>query len=228
MLIARLAVAAGVLVASAAGAVAAGGAAPGPGPGIVRVNGVSIAIQHRVLDGEPGSLAARLQGRWGERPAVVAAAAASASASASRLRLGRQRGPFHETLTLSRGPRPGTSAVLIAVQDLRRPPAPPRLPPLTLPPGLKVVNVVEFGASRTSPAAFTLDSRAAPAPALAALGAAARRGAWVLAPAPRGAQPRHAAWARRAGEELAMVAIQRGAGTRITLLLTPVGAGNPR
>jgi hypothetical protein len=213
---------AGILVALLAlASSAASGADPAAGTGVVRVNGVSIALERRVLEGEPEALAARLGARWGERLDV----AARGLAPVSRPRLGRQRGPFHETVTLSHGPRPGTSVALVAVQDLRLPPAPQRSPPLPLPPGLKVVNVVEFGAARSSPAAFTLDTPAPPARALEALGAAARRGGWLLAAVPRSAGAQHARWARRAGSELAMVAIPRGAGSRVTVLLTPVAGG---
>jgi hypothetical protein len=183
----------------------------------MRVNGVTLAVEQRVLAGEPSALAARLEGSWGKRlvgPTV-------SPAGAPRHWLGRQRGPFHETLTLLPGPQPRTTIALVSVQDLRRAPAAPPSPPVALPPGMRLVNVVEFGATRGAAAAFTLDTAASARSAMRALAATASAGGWEVAPAPRATVPGEAYWGRREGAELALVTVRSGTRTRVSLLVTP-------
>lgn len=202
---------------AAVAAVSPPAAAAGSGATVMRVNGVTLGVEQRVFLGEPAVLAARLDGRWGQRLTGPTARAPGAP----RHWLGRQRGPFHETLTLLPGPQPRTTLALVSVHDLRRPPAVPAAPPVVLPPGIRLLNVVEFGATRGGAAAFTLDS-AAPAPgAVRALVASAVAAGWAFAPSPGGAARGRAYWARRAGAELAIVAVRSGSRTRVSLLVTP-------
>lgn len=189
--------------------------------GVVRVNGVTLALRSQLLEGEPDQLAARLAQRWGEP--LEAPTHADSQGGRVRHRLGRQRGSFHETLSLSAGPRAGTSIALIAVQDLRRAPAQPAPPPFALPQGLRIVSVVEFGAGAAgAPRSYALDSGEPPAAALATVVAAAGKAGWEPLARPTPA----AAWIRRGADELTAIAVRSGARTRVVLLLSP--AREPR
>ena len=189
--------------------------------GVVRVNGVTLALRSQLLQGEPDLLAARLAQRWGE-PLDVPRDSAGSEGGPVRHRLGRQRGNFHETLSLSAGPRTGTSIALIAVQDLRRAPSPPAPAPFVLPQGMRVISVVEFGAAVVAPRSYALDSAEPPSEALAAVVSAAGVAGWQPIARPGSA----AAWVRRGAEELTAIAVRSGARTRVVLLVT--AARGPR
>jgi hypothetical protein len=183
----------------------------------VRVNGVRFELRTRVLAGEPEALARRLDGRWG-------ALQATPSRSPARSILGRQRGPFHETLTLSPGPRRGTARLLVAVHDLRDPPRPSPAPPVPLPVASRVLNVVQFGEGEGAHVAFTIEAPLVPGTALQRLRVAAESRGWRRMPAPAVGNAGGAAlWARRGARELTAVALPYGAGSRIVLLV----AGGP-
>ena len=201
---------------------ASAGAAAAPGPAVLRVNGVSLATQWRVLEGAPEELAQRLEGRWGVRLPDLDASAAGVTA---RRLLGRQRGSFHETLTLSPGPRAGTSLALVAVQDLRRRPAPLPPRPLVLPAAARLLNVIEFGEPGGRATAWTFDLAGSAGAALEAITTAARVSGWRGIVGPQVASGRRALWARRGAEELAAVAIRSATRTRLVLLVTPRAAG---
>jgi hypothetical protein len=133
--------------------------------------------------------------------------------------LGRQRGPFHETLALSPGPRPGTSLAIVAVQDLRGRPAPLPPSPVPLPVDARMINVVQFGASRAGSATFTIDAPGAPGPALDRLWRAAAARGWQRLDTPTAVGlPGAAFWARRGVREIAAVAVPAGDHTRLVLL----------
>ena len=212
-------------IAVIAAAAAATQAAP---PGQLRVNGVPFALQMRVIEGDPATLARRLDGRWGERLAPASGGEPSGAASngartpqLSREILGRQRGPFHETLTLLPGPRAGTTHAVVAVHDLRRRPAPLPKPPLSLPAGARLLNVVQFGDAPGSSALFSLESDRSPAQAIARLAGVARAAGWQVSQSPQSATPAGATfWARRGASELAVVATPSASGARLQLLET--------
>ena len=192
-----------------------------PAAMVVRVNGVPLSISSRILPGSPETLADRLADRWGERLAVPE----RSPAAARRFSLGRQRGVFHETLTLSAGPQPGTSLALVAVQDLRQPPLVPRKAPMGLPPGMRPVNTVEFGQAQGAPAAFTFDTALAPADALVRVAGAATAAGWKPLAAPHAERGGvgGAWWAQRGRHEICVVALRSGARARVVVLLTPIG-----
>ncbi len=181
--------------------------------GRVWVNGVQFEVGSTVLAGEPNLMARRLEGRWGERLAGV-------SPSASRQIFGRQRGPFHETLTVLPGPKPGTSRFVVAVQDLRQPPAAKPDLPLPLPAAARLVNVVQFDASTNSAAAFTVDAPGTPGGALRRLWRVAETRGWrAVATPPAIAQPGAAIWARRGNRQMTIVALPASGRARLVLLV---------
>lgn len=189
----------------------------------VWVNGVQFELRSAVLAGDPASLARQLDGRWGARQAP-------ASPMPPREILGRQRGPFHETLTLLPGPRAGSTRLLVAVQDLRVPPVALPAAPVPLPVSARLVNVVQFDASASSAAAFTIDAPGNPAAALRQLWRAAVARGWRAAAAtpPSLAQPGAAIWARRGNREMTIVAAPAAGRARLVLLVTVDGAGASR
>lgn len=206
-----------------AGIVAAGTARAAP-PVQVRVNGVPFALQFRVIEGDPAVLAQRLEGRWGERLGAPGSPPATPAASTRQL-LGRQRGPFHETLTLLAGPRAGSSYALVAVQDLRRRPAALPRPPLPLPTGSRLLNVVQFGDAPGASALFSAHCEDAPPRVLERLAETARAGGWQLvARAPSRREAGAAFWGRLGTRELSVVVTPAGSGTRLQMLH---GAGVP-
>jgi hypothetical protein len=177
------------------------------------VNGVQFELRSMVLAGDPASLARKLDGRWGARQGGT-------SEPSSREILGRQRGPFHETLTLLPGPRHGTSRLLVAVQDLRVPPVGIPPAPVPLPAGARLVNVVQFGPSATSAAVFTIDVPGTPVGSLRRFWRAAAALGWqASATTPPSKAPGGAVWARRGNRELTMVAVPAGKHVRLVLLL---------
>lgn len=201
---------------------ASAGTAVAPGPAVLRINGVSLATQWRVLEGAPEELVQRLEGRWGARLPDLDAPAAGVTA---RRLLGRQRGSFHETLTLSPGPRAGTSLALVAVQDLRRRPAPLPQRPLVLPAAARLLNVIEFGEPGGPATAWTFDLAGSTGAGLEAIVTAAQASGWQGIVRPQVASGRRVLWARRGAEELAAVAIRSATRTRLVLLVTPPAAG---
>ena len=206
-----------------ASSVAVGTAHAAP-PVEVRVNGVPFALQLRVIDGDPAVLAQRLEGRWGERLGASGGQQATPAASTRQL-LGRQRGPFHETLTLLAGPRAGSSYALVAVQDLRRRPAALPRPPLPLPTGARLLNVVQFGDASGASALFSAHCEDAPPRVLERLAEAARAGGWQLvARLPSRREAGAAFWARLGARELNVVVTPAGSGARLQILH---GAGVP-
>ncbi len=199
LLVAALPVAAAAAQAAAAG---------------VRVNGVHFEVRTLVLPGEPDVLARHLDGAWGERQLL------RSSADRARAALGRQRGPFHETLTLSPGPQPRTTRIVVAVQDLREPPAPLPAAPLPLPSAARVVNVVQFAERGEAAATFTIDLSGAPRGTLERLGRAAEARGWQRVASPAAVDARGSAfWAQRGVEELTVVALPVAARTRIVMLV---------
>jgi len=188
----------------------------------VWVNGVQFELRSAVLAGDPASLAQKLDGRWGARQG-------RASEESSREVLGRQRGPFHETLTLLPGPRHGSSRLLVAVQDLRVPPVGIPAAPVPLPAAARLVNVVQFDASANSAAVFTIHAPGTPDGALRQFWrAAAARGWQAAATPPAIARPGAAIWARRGNREMTMVAVPAGRHVRLVVLVAGDGTGAGR
>ncbi len=188
-------------------------------PAQVRINGVAFALQLRVFDGEPDHLAQRLDGRWGERLQAPSRNAQAGGGAYGRQLLGRQRGPFHETLTLMPGPRAGSSYAVVAVRDLRRPPSPLPPTPLPLPAGARLLNVVQFGDGPGASALFSAGSDEAPRHALERIAQSARASGWQVTAPPSPSPANGAAfWARRGSRELTVVATPAGPGSRLQLL----------
>jgi len=200
----------GVAMFAALGSAGAIGSLAGSTDSRVRVNGVQFELRSIVLSGDPEPLAQRLDGRWGVLQPLPEGSA--------RKVLGRQRGPFHETLTLTAGPRPGFSRVVVAVHDLRQPLAPMPAPPLPLPAGARLLNVVQF-VDGADAAAFTIELSGAAGAALERFRIAAVAHGWrhLAAPAIPGAAST-GFWARRGARELTLVALPSAGRTRLVLL----------
>lgn len=192
----------------------------GAAMGVVRVNGVTLALRSQLFDGEPAEIADRLAQRWGARLDSPRGTGGARGGGPVPYRLGRQRGSFHETLSLSAGPRAGTSIALIAVQDLRRAPRAPAAVPFRLPTAMRVLSVVEFGSGLAAPRSYALDGTAAPEQALSAVVAAARTAGWQPLARPAPAAGAAAAWMRRGGDEMTATAVRSGAHCRVILLVT--------
>lgn len=188
-------------------------AAPPEGGDRVRVNGVRLELRRLVLQGDPEALARRLEGRWGQRQSLPG------SSGRPRAAFGRQRGPFHESLSLSAGPAPGSSLAIVAVQDLREPPAPLPSAPLPLPAAARVVNVVQFGEAGTLAASFTIDAPGSPDGTVRRLWRAAASRGWkrIASPAPAGTTGA-AFWARRGVRQLTVVALPIASRSRVVML----------
>lgn len=200
--------------ATIAGAPGAAAAAPAR----VRVNGVTLSLRSLRVDGPAGPLADALAADWG-RPSRLDSAAASPLGEA-RWVFGRQRGPFHETLTLRADDAGQQGSVLIAVQDLRLPPGPLPALPLDLPTSFRLVNAVEWPDDPDAAATFTIESSLPPALAAAQIRRIAEREGWrTLGAAPPSAGPaRGGAWlGARLQREVAVVALPAGRGSRVTL-----------
>jgi len=196
----------------------------------VWVNGVQFELRYLVLAGDPASLARALDGRWGERQGRAPGRSSEPwQAQSSREILGRQRGPFHETLTLLPGPRQGSSRVLVAVHDLRVPPAAIPPAPLPVPVAARLVNVVQFDASANASAVFTIDTPGTPAGALREFRRAALARGWqAVAAPPMSTVPGAAIWARRGHREMTIVATPAGRRVRLVLLVTRDDTGRRR
>ncbi len=177
----------------------------------VRVNGVQFELRSLVLAGDPETLAERLDGRWGARHRLPERSA--------RQVLGRQRGPFHETLTLSAGPRAGFSRVVLAVHDLRQESTPMPSPPLPLPAGARLLNVVQFLDSAEAAAAYTIEMPGAAGAVLERIRIAAAARGWrpLAAPMIPGATG-SGFWAQRGGRELTLVVLPSNGRTRLVML----------
>jgi hypothetical protein len=187
-------------------------------PARVRVNGVTLSLRSLRVEGAAGPLADALAEDWG-RPFRLPGSAAPLGEQA-RWVFGRQRGPFHETLTLR--PAGGTheASVLIAVQDLRLRPGPLPAPPLDLPASFQLVNAVEWPDDPDAVATFTLESSLPPALAATQIRRIAERSGWrtLAAPLPSVAPARGGAWwGERRQREIAVVALPAGRGSRVTL-----------
>lgn len=190
--------------------------------GVLRVNGVTLALRSQLLEGEPAELAARLAQRWG---VLLDSGHGSVDPRLGPVhhRLGRQRGSFHETLSLSPGPRAGTSTALVAVQDLRRAPRAPAPVPFGLPVTLRILSVVEYGGDGTAPRSYALDGTAAPDQALSTVVGAAVAAGWQMLARPAPAAGAAAAWMRRGADEMTATAVRSGAHSRVILLVTTTG-----
>ena len=124
------------------------------------------------------------------------------------------------------GPKPGTSRFVVAVQDLRQPPAAKPALPLPLPAAARLVNVVQFDASTNSAAAFTVDAPGTPGGALRRLWRVAETRGWrAVATPPAIAQPGAAIWARRGNRQMTIVALPASGRARLVLLVAGDAAG---
>ncbi len=191
-------------------------AAPGQSA-VVAVNGVRLDLRILQLHGRAETLEAALAAQWARDSAVDGR---TATALGERLLFGRQRGPFHETLTLFRGEKQGPHTVVIAVQDLRRAPAPPPRPPLPLPAHMRLISAVQWGAP-TGESTFSLSSQLPPQTALERLLAEASRSGWAARASGAGAVTADGGvrWLRREAYELTIVATPSPSGSAITMQL---------
>ncbi len=197
-------------------------AAPGYSSSVA-VNGVRLDLRILQLHGRFESLEAALAAQWA---GDSAAGGRTATALGERLLFGRQRGPFHETLTLFRGEKAGPHTVVIAVQDLRRSPASLPRPPLPLPAQVRLISAVQWAAP-SGESTFSLTSQLPAQRALEQLLVQAARSGWAGRAAGAGivAAEGSVRWLRRGAQELTIVATPSRYGSAITLQLVAARPG---
>ena len=183
--------------------------APVHGAEIVIVNGIRIAVRRTQIVVPLNQAIAELQPSWG---------APRAGLRGDRVVFGRQRGALHETLTLRPAAIAGQLLVLHAVQDLGQKARVLPEPPVHLRAGLRVVNAVQHGDSRTAPTTFTLRSALSTAAVLQALRAEAEKSGWQTVTAPAMRAGSGASWAERSGWLLTVVAQPLAAGGALVVL----------
>lgn len=183
----------------------------------VRVNGVALELRHGEVGVGRPALAAALVAQWRS----AGDATPTALAVGTRVVIGRQRGRLHETVML-RDTGHGRTHVLVAVTDLGVGVSRPPRPPLGLPIGQRVLQVVEHGGGRHAARTFTLRSDEEPPVASGRWRRALAAAGWsprVTAPDARGPR-RWVLWAERGNERLEAVFIARDDGARIVLQVT--------
>jgi hypothetical protein len=185
----------------------------------VRVNGVPLemrsgdfALAQSVL---VAAVAARWQGADGKPPDPAVSRSTLAD---GEVVLGRQRGHLHETVTF-RPHGPGRTRVLVAVNDLGAAASTPARPPVRLPAGQRLLQVVEHGTGRVAPRTFTIASGSGPKIALSQWRRALTAAGWSLrsvGPA-RGGPRDWLLWADRGHERIDAAFIHARDGARIVL-----------
>lgn len=185
----------------------------------VRVNGVPLELRSRVVAIAQPALVAAVAARWQGVDGKPSDAAFSRSTFADgKVVLGRQRGRLHETVTL-RSHGPGRTRVLVVVNDLGAPAMTPARPPVRLPAGQRLLQVVEHGSGRVAPRTFTIGSAADPRIALAQWRRALAAAGWSLrSVGPAGEGPRAwSLWADRGNQRIEAAFMHGRDGARIVL-----------
>jgi hypothetical protein len=185
----------------------------------VRVNGVPLELRSGEFAVAQPALATAVATRW-QVPSdgSTRLAMSRSDLSAGHTVFGRQRGRLHETVTL-RATGPGSTQVLVTVNDLGATIRRPARLPVRLPAGQRILQVVEHGFGRAAPRTFTLESDKDPQVALSQWRWALTAAGWSLRSAdPAGAGSRAwLLWADR-GHERIDAAFSRGPdGARIVL-----------
>lgn len=98
-------------------------AAADSGSGVAVVNGVALVVRVLELRGHPQQLAARMVQQWRKDPAVDWV---HLEALQQRTVIAQRRGALHVTASLTAGPRPHETRVVVSVLDLRQPRPKPR------------------------------------------------------------------------------------------------------
>ncbi|MFO1427980.1 MAG: hypothetical protein U1F11_13610 [Steroidobacteraceae bacterium] len=181
-------------------------------PEVVRVDGVRLEVRSVEFRASPPETLARLRESWGE-PQILRDG--EHGAAPVRYVFGRQDGPRHLTLTLAERER-GRLGGVLAVQDLSLPTRAPAVPPLRMPNGMHLVNVVEYAGRSPAPVTFTIDSRPGPAAALQALVRSAQQAGWSAAAVLHGVFT-----AQRDGDQLTALALVAPRGARVMLQYEP-------
>jgi hypothetical protein len=185
----------------------------------VRVNGVPLELRSGDLAIAQSALVTAIAARWQGADGKPPDTAVSQSTLADgQVVFGRQRGRLHETVTL----RPygsGRTRVVVAVSDLGAAATTPARPPVRLPAGHRLLQVVEHGDGRVGPRTFTIASGNAPQTTLAQWRRALTAAGWGLrSVGPAGAGPRAwLLWADRGHERLDAAFLHTRDGARIVL-----------
>lgn len=185
----------------------------------VRVNGVPLELRSGEFAVPRAALETAIAVRWqGAGGGPPEAAISRSTMSDGQVVLGRQRGRLHETVTL-RPIGPARTRVLVAANDLGAAPVTPARPPVRLPAGQRLLQVVEHGDGRAAPRTFTFASEDGPQVALLQWRRALTAAGWSLRSAgAAGAGPRTwSLWADR-GRQRIDAAFSHGIdGARIVL-----------
>lgn len=185
----------------------------------VRVNGVRLELRSGDLAIAQSALVAAIAARWQGADGKPPDTAVSRSTLADgQVVFGRQRGHLHETVTL-RPSGSGRTRVLVAVNDLGAAATTPARPPVQLPAGQRLLQVVEHGDGRVAPRTFTISSGDGPQVALSQWRSALTAAGWSLRSAgPADGGPRAwLLWADRGHERLDAAFIHARDGARVVL-----------
>jgi len=177
----------------------------------VTINGVPLSIRTYEKRGTPHELASEATQRWsanGPAPLIW-------QAEEGRIVIGRQRGAFHETLTLIPAKRPGHTEMHHALRDLRQPVEPLGQLPFALPIGWKLISVVRHGSSATAAQTFLLRGGRGRDFVVAQSVRALRAAGWT---SPRILRDSNVVlWSARGSQSLEAVIEPRGQQTRIVV-----------
>jgi len=146
----------------------------------VRVNGVRLELRSGEFAVAQTALVTAVAMRWQVAAGGPTHPVMSRSeVSAGHTVFGRQRGRLHETVTL-RATGPGSTQVLVAVNDLGAAMHRPARLPIRLPTGQRLLQVVEHGDGRAAARTFTLESTKEPQVALSQWRRALTAAGWSL------------------------------------------------
>jgi len=177
----------------------------------VVVNGVPFKIRSYEQRGTPTDIATATARRWSSNgPAPL-----SWSGEGGRIVLGRQRGPFHETLSLLPAERPGYTLLHHALRDFRQPLLAADLPPLRTPSDWKKLSAVRHGSSGQAPQTFLFSTERTVDVVIRQIADALRAAGWVT---PRVVRKDGAViWSERGSQRLEAVVTVDGRHARIVM-----------
>ena len=184
----------------------------------VRVNGVTLDLRSGDVAVDQPALAAAVAARWRGAEGKPAAAVSRSTLTDGRVVFGRQRGHLHQTIMLH-SHAPGRTRVLVAVNDLREAAVTPARPPIRLPAGQRLMQVIEHGDGGVAPRTFVIASADPPRNALSGWRRALTAAGWSLRSVdPAGAgPPAWLLWADRGSGHIDAVFSPAPDGARIVL-----------
>ncbi|MFZ9653474.1 MAG: hypothetical protein ACO3A8_09000 [Steroidobacteraceae bacterium] len=185
----------------------------------VRVNGISLELRSAVLPVARERATRELLSAWSgqglARPTIVELD--------DRTVIGRQHGTVHQTVTLRDAENAAAVRVEFAAQDLARRAAPVPKPPFDLPPGARVLQVVEFLDASRNARQYAIHLRRASTVAMASLRTALQASGWsstARAVAEVSGDHGYVVHAQRGAERMEATLQAADGGTRLILLVS--------